>query len=191
MDNNIKVLLVEDEQMLSSIIKDTLEPLGFKIVVAGNGLSGLKLYDTFKPNIIVSDIMMPQMDGFEMIRKLRTFDKITPVLFLTAKSGVNDVVNGFELGANDYLRKPFGIQELIVRIKALVSRTYYDHKKLVDNDVIDDNWINIGKYTFNPSTQQLVLNGKIKTLSYRESQILYFLSKKQFTVIKTNTLLME
>ena len=99
----IKVLLVEDEQTLAMIIKDTLEGQG-------------------RPDVLVADVMMPRMDGFEMVRRIRQTDRRTPVLFLTARSAVNDVVEGFELGANDYLKKPFGMQELIVRIKALMGR---------------------------------------------------------------------
>ena len=118
----IHVLLVEDEQTLAMIIKDTLEEQDFIITTAGDGEEGLRKFFEQKPDVLVADVMMPRMDGFEMVRRIRQSDKATPVLFLTARSAINDVVKGFELGANDYLKKPFGMQELIVRLKALMHK---------------------------------------------------------------------
>lgn len=115
--DRISVLLVEDEQTLAVIIKDTLDAQGFDITVACDGQEGLRRFAEVHPDVVVADVMMPRMDGFEMVHRLRRIDKHTPVLFLTARSAVNDVVHGFELGANDYLKKPFGMQELIVRIR--------------------------------------------------------------------------
>ena len=97
----IRVLLVEDEQTLAMIIKDTLEEQEFIITTAGNGEEGLRKFFEQKPDVLVADVMMPRMDGFEMVRRIRQSDKVTPILFLTARSAINDVVEGFELGAND------------------------------------------------------------------------------------------
>ena len=102
----IDVLLVEDESTLAMIIKDTLEGQGFRIRLAKDGEEGLQSFFREKPDVLVADVMMPRMDGFEMVRRLRKTDSRTPVLFLTARSAINDVVEGFELGANDYLKKP-------------------------------------------------------------------------------------
>ena len=106
------------------IIKDTLEENDFIIHTANDGEEGLSLFFELHPDVLVADVMMPKMDGFEMVRRIRQTDKQTPVLFLTARSAINDVVEGFELGANDYLKKPFGIQELIIRIKALMGKAF-------------------------------------------------------------------
>ena len=106
----IDVLLVEDESTLAMIIKDTLEGQGFRIRLAKDGEEGLQSFFREKPDVLVADVMMPRMDGFEMVRRIRQRDRQTPVLFLTARSAINDVVEGFELGANDYLKKPFGMQ---------------------------------------------------------------------------------
>ena len=122
----IRVLLVEDEQTLAMIIKDTLVELEFIITTAGNGEEGLRKFFEQKPDVLVADVMMPRMDGFEMVRRIRQSDKVTPILFLTARSAINDVVEGFDLGANDYLQKPFGMQELIVRLKALMDRAFVE-----------------------------------------------------------------
>ena len=150
--SNILVLLVEDEQTLAMIVKDTLDAQGFDIVVAKDGADGLRKVHDVHPDVLVVDVMMPRMDGFEMVRRIRQTDKRTPVLFLTARSAINDVVEGFELGANDYLKKPFGMQELIVRIKALAGRM------MVETDARqpqNGEWIEIGTYLFNPNTQRL------------------------------------
>ena len=106
----IKVLLVEDEPTLAMIIKDTLDGNEFDITLAANGEEGLSRYAEIKPDIIVADIMMPKMDGFTMVKLIRKTDTHTPVLFLSARSAANDVVEGFELGGNDYLKKPFCIR---------------------------------------------------------------------------------
>ena len=141
----IHVLLVEDEKTLSMIIKDTLEEQGFLISIAFNGEEGLRTFHTQKPDVVVADVMMPRMDGFEMVRRIRQTDRTTPVLFLTARSGINDVVEGFVLGANDYLKKPFSMQELIIRIKALL------HKAFVNKE--QTNLFEIGNYLFNAVSQ--------------------------------------
>ena len=149
--DKIKVLLVEDEETLAMIIKDTLEGQSFIIHTAADGEEGLRLFFDLRPDVLVADVMMPRMDGFEMVRRIRQTDKHTPVLFLTARSAINDVVEGFELGANDYLKKPFGMQELIIRIKALAGKAF-NFTEPAPKEVTD---FEIGNYRFNPVTQRL------------------------------------
>ena len=105
--DKIQVLLVEDESTLAMIIKDTLEAQGFSITTAGDGEEGLRCFAAHRPDIVVADVMMPRMDGFEMVRRIRKQDRLVPVLFLTARTAVNDVVEGFHTGGDDYLIKPF------------------------------------------------------------------------------------
>ena len=151
----ITVLLVEDEQTLAMIIKDTLEGQNFIIHTAADGEEGLRKFFDLRPDVLVADVMMPRMDGFEMVRRIRQTDKQTPVLFLTARSAINDVVEGFELGANDYLKKPFGMQELIIRIKALVGKAFsFTEEKPKETTVFE-----IGDYRFNSVTQRLAFAG--------------------------------
>lgn len=179
----IHVLLVEDEKTLSMIIKDTLEEQGFLISIAFNGEGGLRTFYTQKPDVVVADVMMPRMDGFEMVRRIRQTDRTTPVLFLTARSGINDVVEGFELGANDYLKKPFSMQELIIRIKALL------HKAFVNKE--QTNLFEIGNYLFNAVSQQLSYAGTSQELSHRESEILRRLCEHRNEVVNTQSILLE
>ena len=182
----IDVLLVEDESTLAMIIKDTLEGQGFRIRLAKDGEEGLQSFFREKPDVLVADVMMPRMDGFEMVRRLRKTDKRTPVLFLTARSAINDVVEGFELGANDYLKKPFGMQELIVRIKALLGRACPSM-----SDKPAAHTFEIGHYLFNSQTQTLTHTGLTQQLSYRESEILRRLCLNRNQVTDMRQLLLD
>ncbi|MDR1623753.1 MAG: response regulator transcription factor [Tannerellaceae bacterium] len=159
------VLLVEDETTLSSIITDTLESEGFICIKAFDGQEGLRIFHYKKPDILIADVMMPKMDGFEMVREIRKTDKTTPALFLTARSSIEDLVSGFELGANDYLRKPFKMQELIVRIKALLNR-------VITNKPVDNTVFGIGSYIFDSTAQTLGREGKSEQLTHFENKIL-------------------
>ena len=184
----IHVLLVEDEQTLAMIIKDTLEVQDFDIRTAKNGEEGLRLFFDSRPDVIVADVMMPRMDGFTMVKQIRQTDKTTPVLFLTARSAVTDVVTGFEIGANDYLKKPFGMQELMIRIKALAGRAFVQEQPAEERPI---DWLEIGNYRFNPTWQRLQLAGKDEVLSFRESEILKRLCLHRNQVVNMQNILME
>lgn len=179
----IHVLLVEDERTLAMIIKDTLEEQGFLIDLAANGEEGLRMFFTERPDVVVADVMMPRMDGFEMVRHVRQTDRQTPVLFLTARSGINDVVEGFELGANDYLKKPFSMQELIIRIKALLHKAFIEKEQTTQFE--------IGHYLFNAVSQQLSYAGISQELSHRESEILRRLCEHRNEVVNMQSILLE
>lgn len=183
----INVLLVEDETNLALIIKDTLEGQDFNIHTASNGEEGLRLFFDIRPDVLVADVMMPRMDGFEMVRRIRQTDRRTPVLFLTARSAVNDVVEGFELGANDYLKKPFGMQELIVRIKALVGRACSYTSPVQEEQSLYE----IGNYQLDVRRQVLLYNGITRELSYRETAILHRLCQNRNCVVNTQDILLD
>ena len=137
---------------------------------------------------MVTGLLVPdagRMDGFEMVRRIRQTDKQTPVLFLTARSAINDVVEGFELGANDYLKKPFGIQELIIRIKALVGKAYLFTENKVGNR------FEVGSYLFDPVAQTLLHAGVKQELSHREAEILKRLCQNRNQVVNTQDVLLE
>lgn len=179
----IHVLLAEDEETLARIIKDTLEEQGFRIRIACNGEEALRNFFEEKPDVLVADVMMPRLDGFGLVSRIRQSDRSTPVLFLTARSAISDVVKGFELGANDYLKKPFGMQELIIRIKALL------HKAFVEQQ--DCGHYAIGAYQFHAVAQQLCFAGQTQELSYRESELLKRLCCHRNEVVSTQTILLE
>lgn len=188
MSETINILLAEDERTLAMIIKDTLDGRGFHVTIASDGEEALRLYEANKPDVLVADVMMPRLDGFELVRRIRKTDPFTPVIFLTARSAVNDVVHGFEMGANDYLKKPFGMQELIVRIKALLGRAC-----TVTPQPEQATRFNIGQYLFDAVIQRLthVPTGNRAELSYRESEILKRLCLHPSEVVTSQSLLLE
>jgi len=149
---NYKVLLVEDERTLSGIVRDALETMDFSVEMAYDGSEGLRRYFEIRPDILVVDVMMPKMSGFDMVKAIRQSDKETPILFLTAKTTVDDVVTGFNLGADDYLKKPFAIPELVVRMKTLLGRS---GKKTPDQEKGQASY-NIGEYLFTPESATLL-----------------------------------
>ncbi len=159
-----KILFVEDEEDLTLIVADTLRGQGYEVVTAVDGEDGLEKFKTEGADIVVAYVMMPKMDGFTMSKEIRKLSPTVPLLFLTAKSTMDDVEQGFEIGANDYLKKPFELRELIVRIKALLRR-YGDSRT-------EDIRFAIGAYTFNVTTQTLSFGDKEKELSHFEAKIL-------------------
>ena len=158
-----KILFVEDEGDLTLIIADTLSGQGYEVITATDGALGLERFKSEGADIVVADVMMPKMDGFSMAKEIRKLSPTVPLLFLTAKSTIDDVEEGFEIGANDYLKKPFELRELIVRIKALLRR--YDTNR-------EDIKFSLGRYIFNVSTQTLSLEGGSVLLSHFESKLL-------------------
>lgn len=156
--------MVEDEKDLAMIIADTLSARGYEVTVASDGVEGLEKFKTHIPDMVIADVMMPRLDGFGMARKIRALSPDVPVLFLTAKSGIDDVERGFEVGANDYLRKPFELRELIVRIKALLRRRTPGNRT--------DSVLKIGGVTFDPSTQQLMIGSRKRVLTNLEARVL-------------------
>ena len=192
MNNNTKILLVEDEATLAVIIRDTLKSQGFEVITADNGEHGLQLFFHERPDVLVADVMMPNMDGFEMVKRIRNKDVSTPVLFLTALSETEDVVRGFEAGANDYLRKPFGMLELIVRIKALVSRVFISAEAPQEEPT---KYV-IGDYQLDTMKEQLIYANDIITasiipLSHRESEILRLLCSNKGEVVDNKDVLLQ
>ena len=159
-----KILFVEDEEDLTLIVADTLRGQGYDVITAANGMEGLEKFKTEAADIVIADVMMPKMDGFTMAKKIRILSPTVPLLFLTAKSTIDDVEEGFEIGANDYLKKPFELRELIVRIKALLRR-YNTNRS-------EDIKFSIGRYIFNVTTQTLSLDERSEELSHFEAKIL-------------------
>ncbi len=159
-----KILFVEDERDLSLIVCDTLRQQGYDVVSAFDGIEGLAKYKTEGADLIVADVMMPRLDGFAMAKEIRRISGNVPIIFLTAKSTIDDVEEGFDIGANDYLKKPFEFRELLVRIKALLRNKTNNH---VENIVYS-----IGNYKFDASSQLMIFNDKETVISNIEARIL-------------------
>lgn len=183
MSNKIKILIVEDEQMLAEILSDTLSDRNIDVHLAYDGLQALEAVRKDVFDVIVSDIMMPNLDGYSLARKLRAEGYNTPILFLTARSATEDVVKGFESGGNDFLKKPFAIDELIVRIKALAGRLQMQETT--------ETVYSIGNYEFMPATKILRINQHETILPARESEVLLRLCRDYGKTVNTSALLKE
>ena len=179
----MNILLVEDEVSLAMIVKDALEEEGYEVAIARDGLEGLEQYFKEHPALIIADVMMPEVDGFEMVRRIRRMDKEVPVLCLSARSSVDDIVFGFGLGANDYLRKPFSLRELIARVKALTVKSQSEPVAVIYHE--------LGLYTFYPSTQTLQIGGEEIELSFRESELLRLLCESGTLPVDTKDILLQ
>jgi DNA-binding response OmpR family regulator len=184
--DKIRILLAEDELALAHIVRESLEEQGFEVILCANGEQALQKYEECKPDILALDIMMPKMDGFEVAKKVREKDRITPILFLTARSQPKDVVAGFESGANDYLKKPFSVEELIVRIKVLLSNDRLLERTKINR--ANENF-SIGNVTFNPVKNTIQQGISTWQLTARESDILKLLCQQEQEVIHRKTLL--
>lgn len=181
------VLLAEDELALAHIVCENLEERGYNVILCANGRDALERYKDAKPNILVLDIMMPLMDGFAVAKAIRKDDQKTPIIFLTAKSQPKDVVAGFELGANDYLKKPFSIEELIIRIQVQLSK----HGILKSKDTLKNESFRFGEFTFLPRKNTLEYGVLIKQLTSRESEVLKLLCQNHQRVIAHTVILKE
>ncbi|EKB50064.1 response regulator transcription factor [Cecembia lonarensis] len=175
-----KILLAEDEISLGEIIKESLDSRGFLVEHVACGKKAIEVFKSFSPDIVVLDIMMPHKDGFEVSREIRMLDRNVPIIFLTAKNRTQDVIDGFENGANDFIKKPFSMEELIVRINShlRISKINFEQQ-----------WVSIGKYKFNFEHQILDLHGKETTLTYKESLLLNELIKKRNQVLDRSYIL--
>jgi two-component system, OmpR family, response regulator TrcR len=163
----IRILLAEDELALGGIIQESLESREFSVRLCGDGQSAWESYQQDKPDVLVLDVMLPKKDGFTLASEIRKIDLQTPIIFLTSKGQSEDVVKGFSLGGNDYVRKPFSMEELIVRIKAQLD------KQRIRQSTSD--WIALGNYQFHANRQVLRLGETETSLTARESQLLQML----------------
>lgn len=176
-----KILLAEDEPSLGQIIKESLETRGYQIVHCRDGKEALDSYYKENPNLLVLDVMMPKKDGFTLAKEIRMQDSITPIIFLTAKSQTRDVVEGFTTGGNDYLKKPFSMEELIVRIENLLS-----NKKNIKEEAV----ISIGDYQFDFKKQTLQFKEEMmQSLTHREAHLLFHLNNNKNNVLDRSIIL--
>jgi len=173
----LKILLAEDEPFLGKIIKESFETRDFEVSWVQNGIKAYSVFRSFQPDICILDVMMPEKDGFSVTEDIRKIDTAVPILFLTARSLTEDVIKGFEMGCNDYLKKPFSMEELIVRVKSLLGRS----EKHKTNLSIEN--FSIGNYEFNNTIQELTLGKQSVKLSFREASLLKMLIENKNQVL--------
>jgi DNA-binding response OmpR family regulator len=181
--NKIKVLYIEDELFLGKIVKESLESRGFDVIMEPDGAKVISMFKKVQPDICVLDVMLPNKDGFEIAEEMRELNETIPILFVSAKTQTEDVVKGFMLGANDYIRKPFSMEELIVRINNALRKKEEFSSKIAGDSV------NIGKYLFHVHRQVLAKSGNEKKLSFRESELLKIFYENRDKIIERKDIL--
>jgi two-component system response regulator TrcR len=180
----IPILLIEDQVELCEILKDTLSLYGFDVTYALNGEEGYSVFISLQPKIVIIDIMMPGSDGFSAVKEIRNVNKEVPIIMLTAKPLTEDLVKAFDLGCNDFVRKPFVMEELIARIRSFAR---------VSGNVSPaaHNIYRFGSFSLNTSTQELVNDSNRFQLSYKEVELLKRLCEAKSTVVDRQVLLEE
>ena len=184
MKEKIRILLTEDDENLAFLVKDNLESAGYEVIWAKNGEEGFRLSLSGRIDLFIVDIMMPRRDGFWMAEQVRKRDQDTPVIFLTAKNSEPDKIEGFTLGADDYITKPFSIKELLLRIQAILKRTRPDREK-------PEAEMHVGRITFNYLNRFVKCNGETKGLNIKEAELLRMLIENKNNIVQRRTLLIK
>lgn len=181
-----KILLVEDDTNFGLVLKDYLEINNFEVTLARDGIMGLNLFKSNDYDIIVLDVMMPKKDGFSLAADIRAIDKVTPIIFLTAKALKEDVIKGYQSGADDYVIKPFDSEILLHKIYALLNRKEIDNKESEIPEVLT-----AGNCTINTRLRELKIFDKAKTLSPKEIALLALLFKNKNDLVKRTDALLK
>ena len=180
-----KILYIEDELILGQLVKEQLEKSGFEVLKVINGSDGLINFKTFHPHLCLLDIMLPGKDGYMVAEQIRALDKHVPIIFLTAKVQATDLVKGFKAGCNDYVRKPFHMEELLLRIGNWLEVKYGAATALqpLNNP--------IGSFNFDPQKQQLLRDGHVIKLSHKETELLNVLYNYKNTIVSRDYILQK
>lgn len=181
--NRPLILVVEDEPMLARIVCDALRQSGYDAASAPDGERGLAMFSELRPALVVTDVMMPRSDGFRLTRRIRSVDREVPILFLSARSSSDDVVEGFASGGDDYLRKPFAMNELLARIEALLRR--HEGRRPAGKVYA------VGDYTFDAERWMLSRGQERTKLSAREAAILAMLVEGGDGIVENSRILGE
>ena len=182
--SKVKILYVEDEPFLGRIVKESLEVRDFEVRMVTDGKLALPAFLEMKPDICVLDIMLPNQDGYSIAKNIRQHSSSTPIIFVTAKTQTEDLLRGFEVGGNDYLRKPFSMEELIVRINNLLQLT----QKMANGP---KEKMVFGQYVFMPQRYELRKGEVTKKLSAREAMLLQVFCENKNTIVPRKELLMK
>ena len=176
MSRKVKILLAEDDPNLGAVLRTFLISKGFDVSLAQNGKTAFEKFNRETFDFCIFDIMMPELDGFSLAGQIRKLDKKVPILFLTAKSMKDDVLQGFSTGADDYVTKPFEMTELLARIHAILRRSDL-HSDKIRHD------FEIGLFKYDPETRLLRNSGDEKKLTTKENQLLHLLVKNRNEVL--------
>lgn len=178
-----KILLCEDDTNLGMVLKNYLELNDYEVILERDGRLGLAAFQREKFDICLLDVMMPNMDGFTLAEEIRDINPDVPLFFLSAKTMKDDIIQGYKLGADDYITKPFDSEVLLLKIKAILKRNEELHKEEANAE------FDLGKYHFNPRLRQLTVNGNTQTLSPKENELLKMMSEYKNDLLPRETAL--
>jgi DNA-binding response OmpR family regulator len=184
MNTKSKVLLAEDDLSLGYVIKDNLVDAGYEVVLCADGQSAIDKFTKENFDICLLDVMMPNKDGFAVAKKIRQQTDQVPILFITAKSLEEDRIHGFEVGADDYITKPFSMQELLLRIEVFLRRT----KKMYSEKAVN---FQIGKMKFSFNDLKLSIGGTAYNMTQKEAELLLFLCEHPNRILKREEVLLN
>lgn len=179
----IRILYVEDEPFLGRIVKESLESRHLNVTMVTHGSEALGVFRKVNPDICVLDIMLPGQDGYSLATEIRKLNALVPIIFVTAKTQTEDVVKGFEVGGNDYLRKPFSMEELIARVTNLLQLTQRLAPAAEE--------IALGSLVFFPQRYELKSSQQLRKLSHREASLLLYLYENRLHTIERKDLLLK
>ncbi|MFK7697086.1 response regulator transcription factor [Paenibacillus sp. HJGM_3] len=183
-----KILVIEDEPTLARLLSYNLSQEGYETTVVDHGGEGLQAAQQFAYDLIILDIMLPGLNGFEILQKLRQKGNKTPVIILTARNAEEEVVQGLKSGADDYITKPFGVAELLARVSAVMRRTMSDEGMLLSEDT-QDKVIRLGELKIYPERYEVSLNGQSIPLRPKEFEVLLYLAQRPGVVITRDDLM--
>lgn len=175
----VRILLAEDDNNLGTLLRDYLSVKSYETILVPDGAQAWAKFNSETFDICLLDVMMPKTDGISLAKKIRETDKQTPIIFLTAKNMEKDIIEGFTAGADDYITKPFSMEELLYRIEAILRRT---RGSVMENKDVYE----IGKFTFYPLTQILEIEGESNKLTTKESELLRLLCTHRNEVLERN-----
>ncbi|MEZ3518332.1 MAG: response regulator transcription factor [Muribaculaceae bacterium] len=180
MDNKLKILLCEDDENLGMLLREFLQAKGYNVDLCNDGDKGYKAFLKNKYDLCVLDVMMPKKDGFTLAQEIRNVNREVPIIFLTAKSIKEDLLEGFKIGADDYITKPFSMEELVARINAILRRV----RGARDNKEIT--LYKLGKFTFDTQKMVLIADDSTTKLTTKESELLTLLCEHLNDVLERN-----
>lgn len=186
MEKKTRILYVEDDLTLSFVTRDNLELKGYRVDSAVDGLKALKMIESGSYDLYILDVMLPLMDGFSLAGKIREKNVDTPIIFLTARSMKEDRIRGLQIGADDYLTKPFSIEELVLKIEVFLRRS-----KIVPSANSRAPVIRLGDYTFDTANQHLSGAGKNHSLTFRECELIRLFAENLNQIVKREEILLK
>lgn len=184
MSPKFKLLLVEDDNSLGFMLKDNLEMAGYAVRLCQDGEKGLTAYHNDDYQLCILDVMLPLKDGFSLAEDIRKYNQKIPIIFLTAKNQKDDRIRGFKLGGDDYITKPFSLEEFLLRIEAVLKRVYHQPTKADKNHLFP-----IGNYRFDYNNQLLTLDSKIIKLTNKEARLLKILVQHKNQVVERDVIM--